>query len=115
MLMDITDKSLTEAGFTIKEISVIKRAAVTEKTKTAVAYDVILKDLSKRFWGGVICYGISFIPLILILLSRSSADDSVSINVVVMVFIWVVTYYVIPMKLAIKARRYLKNYATRQS
>ncbi|MBF7993936.1 hypothetical protein [Rahnella laticis] len=108
--MEITDKNLIDAGFTLNEVSVIKRAAATENTETAVTYEFILKDLSKRFWGGVICYGISFIPILLILISRTPAGDSVIINIIVMVFIWFVTYYIIPMKLAVKAKRYLRKY-----
>ncbi|BCG07788.1 hypothetical protein [Buttiauxella agrestis] len=105
----MTEQDLLDAGFTVKELKILNQNIEAVK---GVTYESLLRDLSKRFWGGVICLFLILLPTLSSILQSNPLDMRVVYaNAGIIIFGIIVIYFVIPMKLAIKARQYIKQSA----
>lgn len=100
------EKELKENGFTDKELRRLREILLRKHNNDRTMSSLII-DLSKRFWGGVICSVV--IVLISVLSYIGDEPKSVFIYIPVMLISLIAIYFITPMKLAWKARKFIAS------
>lgn len=97
------EKKLAEGGFTSKEIALLR--FMTERDSTT--YQVLISELSKRFIGSVV-----FLFIVFALMSSSyffREDGDLFSTSITLVFVFIVFWYVAPLKIGAKAYKFTKK------
>lgn len=104
--MNEFEQELYNNGFSAKDIGKLKSIIKKDESKKDTLQSLVI-DLSKRFWGGVI----ALVILMLIGLDGIfNGDASNAIPyIVVMTFAFLVVYFVTPLSLAWKAKKFIRN------
>lgn len=106
MEKNITEKDLIDNGFTEKNISRLKEV-LSRQENTDESFTTLIKDLSKRFYAGVICL---ILLLVLFAFAFAFYPASVILSYIPVVIIGVaIVYYVIPLNLSWKAWKLMKG------
>lgn len=106
MERNITEKDLIDNGFTKKDISRLKEI-LSRQESTDESFTTLIKDLSKRFYAGVICL---ILLLTLFAFAFTFYPTSVILSYIPVVIIGVaIIYYVIPLNLSWKAWKLIKG------
>ncbi|MBP2199837.1 hypothetical protein [Pantoea cypripedii] len=100
------ENELREKGFSEKDLIRLKQILSKPHNRGQTLSSLII-DLSKRFWGGIICMIVlAFVAVLGIF--KDSAENT-SAYVIVIVFGLVVVYFITPINLAWKARKYIAS------
>ncbi|WP_345828740.1 hypothetical protein AAGR22_17445 [Erwinia sp. HDF1-3R] len=93
-------------GFSAKDNGKLKNIIKRDESRTDSPKSLIL-DLSKRFWGGVVC--ITIIASVFAYgLYKGHNESLVSYGIVLIIGL-VIVYFVIPLNLAWKAHRFTRK------
>ncbi|SFT77726.1 hypothetical protein SAMN05192562_10237 [Kosakonia arachidis] len=103
---NITEKDLLDNGFTEKNISRLKEV-LSRQENTDESFTTLIKDLSKRFYAGVICLILLFV-LFAVAFIFYPAPVILSYIPVVIIGMAIV-YYIIPLNLSWKAWKLMKG------
>lgn len=97
---DITEKDLSANGFTEKEIARLREILTRPESKNET-YAGLVNNLEKRFFAGVLCLTLIFIPILPIAFSYRS--DVLISYIPVFAFCFFAIYFLIPLKMSWKA------------
>lgn len=104
--MNDYEQKLLENGFYAKDIAKLKSIIKRDESQTESLKSLVL-DLSKRFWGGVIC--IAIIASVFAYGIYKRQNESLMSYGIVLIVGLVIVYFVTPLKLAWKAHRFMKQ------
>lgn len=106
MASELTEKDLQDSGFTNKQLSRLK-GVLSRDENANETLSTVVDDLSKRFYGGVICLVLILAPLIF--LPVFYAPSLLLYYLPVAVFGVIAVWYLIPISLAWKAHKIMKG------
>lgn len=100
------ENELREKGFSEKDLNRLKQVLSKPHNRGQTLSSLII-DLSKRFWGGIICMIVLAFVAVLGLFKDSS--ENAFAYLIVIAFGLIVVYFITPMNLAWKARKYIAS------
>lgn len=103
---ELTEKDLLDNGFTSKQLSRLKEVLSREENADETL-STLVDDLSKRFYGGMICLLLILVPLIL--LPVFYTYSLLLYYLPVAVFGVIAVWYLIPLGLSWKAHKMMKS------
>ncbi|CZW49688.1 hypothetical protein [Enterobacter cloacae] len=103
---ELTEKDLQDSGFTNKQLSRLK-GVLSRDENANETLSTLVDDLSKRFYGGVICLVLILTPLIFlpVFYAFSLLLYYLPVAVSGVIAVW----YLIPISLAWKAHKIMKG------
>ncbi|WP_336797307.1 hypothetical protein [Erwinia aphidicola] len=105
--MNDYEKKLLENGFSEGDIGKLKSIIKRDEYQKDSLKSLVL-DLSKRFWGGVICIAI-IASVFAYGLYKGHDESSVSYGIVLIIGL-IIVYFVTPLNLAWKAHRFTRKH-----
>ena len=102
----LTEKDLLDSGFTSKQLSRLKEVLSRDENADETL-SILVDDLSKRFYGGMICLLLILVPLIL--LPVFYTYSLLLYYLPVAVFGVIAVWYLIPLGLSWKAHKMMKG------
>lgn len=103
---ELTEKDLLDSGFSNKQLSRLKEV-LSRNENAGETLSTLVDDLSKRFYGGVICLILILSPLVFLpVFYRSSL---LLYYLPVAVFGVIAVWYLIPLGLSWKAHKIMKG------
>lgn len=106
MTSQLTEKDLLDNGFTNKQLSRLKEVLSRDENADETL-STLVDDLSKRFYGGMICLLLILVPLIL--LPVFYTYSLLLYYLPVAVFGVIAVWYLIPLGLSWKAHKMMKG------
>lgn len=106
MTSQLTEKDLLDNGFTSKQLSRLKEVLSRDENADETL-STLVDDLSKRFYGGMICLMLILVPLIL--LPVFYTYSLLLYYLPVAVFGVIAVWYLIPLGLSWKAHKMMKS------
>lgn len=106
MTSQLTEKDLLDNGFTNKQLSRLKEVLSRDENADETL-SILVDDLSKRFYGGMICLLLILVPLIL--LPVFYTYSLLLYYLPVAVFGVIAVWYLIPLGLSWKAHKMMKG------
>lgn len=103
---ELTEKDLLDNGFTSKQLSRLKEVLSRDENADETL-STLVDDLSKRFYGGMICLMLILVPLIL--LPVFYTYSLLLYYLPVAVFGVIAVWYLIPLGLSWKAHKMMKG------
>jgi len=104
--MNDYEQKLLENGFSEKDIGKLKSIIKRDKSQSDSLKSLVL-DLSKRFWGGVIC--IAIIASVFAYGIYKGHNESLISYGIVLIIGLIIVYFVIPLNLAWKAHCFIRK------
>lgn len=104
--MNDYEQKLLENGFSAKDIGKLKSIIKRDESQTDSLKSLVL-DLSKRFWGGVICIAI-IASVFAYGIYKGHNESLVSYGIVLIIGV-IIVYFVIPLNLAWKAHCFIRK------
>jgi hypothetical protein len=103
---DLTEKDLLDNGFTVKNVSRL-REVLNRNENASETLSGLVDDLSKRFYGGVICLFLILTPLIVlpVFYPLSLLPYYLPVAIFGVIAVW----YLIPLCLSWKAHKIMKG------
>lgn len=106
VVSELTEKDLLENGFTVRNISRL-REVLNRNENTGETLSGLIDDLSRRFYGGVICLFLVLAPLVF--LPVFYPPSLLLYYLPVAIFGVIAVWYLIPIGLSWKAYRIMKG------
>ncbi|WP_266154078.1 hypothetical protein [Enterobacter sp. HSTU-ASh6] len=106
MTSQLTEKDLLDNGFSSKQLSRLKEVLSRDENADETL-SILVDDLSKRFYGGMICLLLILVPLIL--LPVFYTYSLLLYYLPVAVFGVIAVWYLIPLGLSWKAHKMMKG------
>lgn len=106
MTSQLTEKDLLDNGFSSKQLSRLKEVLRRDENADETL-STLVNDLSKRFYGGMICLILILVPLIL--LPVFYTHSLLLYYLPVAVFGVIAVWYLIPLGLSWKAHKMMKG------
>ncbi|MCM7885619.1 hypothetical protein [Enterobacter sichuanensis] len=106
MTSQLTEKDLLDNGFSSKQLSRLKELLSRDENADETL-STLVDDLSKRFYGGMICLMLILVPLIL--LPVFYTYSLLLYYLPVAVFGVIAVWYLIPLGLSWKAHKMMKS------
>lgn len=106
MEKNLTEKDLADYGFTEKNISRLKEVLSRPENKDET-FSSLIEDLSKRFYGGIICLLLTFAPFTF--LPFMYPIKLTFLYIPLAIFGVIAAYYIIPLNLSWKAYKFKKG------
>ena len=106
MTSQLTEKNLLDNGFSSKQLSRLKEVLSRDENADETL-SILVDDLSKRFYGGMICLLLILVPLIL--LPVFYTYSLLLYYLPVAVFGVIAVWYLIPLGLSWKAHKMMKG------
>ncbi|EPW3925378.1 hypothetical protein ACWKNT_004602 [Enterobacter sichuanensis] len=106
MTSQLTEKDLLDNGFSSKQLSRLKEVLSRDENADETL-STLVDDLSKRFYGGMICLMLILVPLIL--LPVFYTHSLLLYYLPVAVFGVIAVWYLIPLGLSWKAHKMMKS------
>lgn len=103
---ELTEKDLIDNGFSRKQLSRLKEV-LSRNENAGETLSTLVDDLSKRFYGGVICLMLILAPLIF--LPVFYTPSMLVYYLPVAVFGVIAVWYLIPLGLSWKAHKMMKG------
>ena len=104
--MNDYEQKLLENGFSAKDIGKLKSIIKRDESQTDSLKSLVL-DLSKRFWGGVVCIAI-IASVFAYGIYKGHNESLVSYGIVLIIGV-IIVYFVIPLNLAWKAHCFIRK------
>ncbi|AUV04289.1 hypothetical protein CRX67_22360 [Enterobacteriaceae bacterium A-F18] len=106
MASELTEKDLLDNGFTVRNVSWF-REVLNRDENTGETLSGLIDDLSRRFYGGIICLFLVLAPLVF--LPVFYPPSLLLYYVPVAIFGVIAVWYLIPLGLSWKAYRMMKG------
>ena len=100
------ERELKEQGFTDSDLRHLKKI-LSRVHNNQCTLSSLLIDLSKRFWAGIL--GMLAMIFLAILGAVYDSGENTYAYIIVIGFVMLLIYFMIPMKLAWKARKYVAS------
>ncbi|MGC0859683.1 hypothetical protein WKG86_11825 [Pantoea agglomerans] len=104
--MNEFEQKLLQNGFSAKDLRKLKDILIRDENKSDTLQSLV-QELSKRFWAGIICMAV-LISVFIYGVAKGHQQSLISYAIVLMVGA-VIVYLVIPMNLAWKSYRVIRE------
>ncbi|MCX8301386.1 MULTISPECIES: hypothetical protein [Enterobacter] len=106
MTSELTEKDLLDNGFSNKQLSRLKEV-LSSNENTGETLSTLIDELSKRFYGGIICLMLILAPLIFlpVFYTPSLLLYYLPVAIIGVIAVW----YLIPLGLTWKAHKIMKG------